>query len=92
MPLDSPADRWRPHSDVVAQRLGDAGVLVDLRSGAIFELNETGLRVWELIAAGASATELVSRLKDEFDGEGAEIETDVEHLLTRLIEAGLLER
>jgi hypothetical protein len=53
--------------DIVVRRVGDGGVLVDLRTNAIFELNDTGMRVWELIVEGLNLDEMAARLTEEFD-------------------------
>ncbi|HWB17273.1 MAG TPA: PqqD family protein [Vicinamibacterales bacterium] len=53
--------------DIVVRRVGDGGVLVDLRTNAIFELNDTGMRVWELIVEGLGLDEMAARLTEEFD-------------------------
>jgi hypothetical protein len=82
---------WRPHPEVVAERLGEAGVLVDLRSGAIFELNATGLRIWELLVSGTPRIEIVGSLAGEFSAPPSEIEADVDDLLQRLSEARLIQ-
>ena len=52
--VTSPDTPRRPRADVVARRMGRTGVLVDLRSSRIFELNNTAARVWELL--GSSQT------------------------------------
>ena len=44
--------------DAVSSRLGDGGVLVNLQTNQIFELNATGMRAWELIGEGRTRAEL----------------------------------
>ena len=46
------ADSPRQGRDAVSNRLGDGGVVVNLRTNRIFELNATGMRAWELIGDG----------------------------------------
>jgi hypothetical protein len=75
---DSPAPALRPSPDVVVRRLGDAGVLVHLSTNRIFELNETGIRIWEAIAAGATMPTIVRRLQDEFAVAAAEAAADLD--------------
>lgn len=53
--------------DVVVRRVGDGGVVVDLRTDAIFELNDTGMRVWELIVEGLDLDAMAARLAEEFE-------------------------
>jgi hypothetical protein len=80
----------RPHGDVVSQRLGDGGVLIDLRSGRIFELNTTGMRVWELITEGCATEALDARLLSEFATDSGRLHAEVRALLDDLRQEGLL--
>jgi hypothetical protein len=81
----------RPSPDVVARRLERAGVLVHLPTNRIFELNETGIRVWELLAGGQDADRIVSRLVEEFDVDIERAAIEVNDLLTRFRDEGFLE-
>ena len=42
----------RPNPEVIAKRLDQTTVLVDISTSRIFELNETGTRIWELLGQG----------------------------------------
>jgi hypothetical protein len=82
----------RQSGDVAASRLGDTGVLVNLRTNRIFELNATGLRVWELVGEGCTRTEIERRLGEEFDGVSPEqLQQDVRKLLLALLNEALVE-
>src|SRR5262245_45520259 len=80
----------RPNSDVIAKRLDQMSVLVHIPTNRIFELNETGSRVWEMIGESLNADQIVKRLADEFDVEEAQAADQVNELLTRLRNEGLL--
>jgi hypothetical protein len=84
------AARLRPHQDVVSQRLGDAAVLIDMRTGRMFELNVTGVRIWELVADGYSPAEAVPRLLEEFSGDPDVLRAEVTALVEELVREGLL--
>lgn len=84
------AVRLRPEPDVVSQRLGDAGVLIDMRSGRMFELNGTGVRVWELVGEGCSPESTLTRLQQEFAGDPDRLRAEVNELLDQLVREGLL--
>ena len=68
-----PARILRQGPDAVSNRLGDGGVVVNLRTNRIFELNATGMRVWELIGEGHTRDEFERRLEDEFEVEPARV-------------------
>jgi hypothetical protein len=92
-PEPSVPDRvLRQSADVAASRLGDTGVLVNLRTNRIFELNATGLRVWELVGEGCTRAEIERRLGEEFAGVTAEqLHREVRKLLLALLNEALLE-
>jgi hypothetical protein len=80
----------RPNSDVIAKRLDQTSVLVHIPTNRIFELNETGSRVWEMIGESLGTDQIVQRLADEFNVEEAQAANEVNELLTRLGNEGLL--
>jgi hypothetical protein len=80
----------RPNSDVIVKRLDQVSVLVHIPTNRIFELNETGSRVWELIGESLDKDQIVQRLADEFDVEEAQVADELNELLTRLRNEGLL--
>jgi hypothetical protein len=80
----------QPASDIVARRLGDGGVLVHLPTNRIFELNDTGMRIWELLVAGLPADAIATALVDEFSVDADQCTSEVHRLLEELAEAGLV--
>jgi Coenzyme PQQ synthesis protein D (PqqD) len=82
----------RPSPDVVARRLDRAGVLVHLPTNRIFELNETGMRVWELLSDGESVAKIVDRLVMEFDVDAPRATREVNELLVRFGAEGFIRR
>jgi len=76
---------------VVSSQLGDAGVLVHLRTNRIFEVNATGLRIWELAGQGRTLGEIEDTLRGEFDVEPARLRTELLDLVSELSREGLLE-
>jgi len=87
----SPNAPRRPRADVVARRLGKTGVLVDVRTSRVFELNNTAARVWELLGASLTPNEIVGRLVREFAVDEAAVGRELSRLLGQLDHEGLLE-
>lgn len=87
---ERPGPTPKPKTDVVARRMGDTAVLVDLGTNQIFELNATGYRIWELLGAGLDRDAIAGRLEQEFAGERAQLERDVDELVLTLQAEGLL--
>ena len=82
----------RQSPQVVSSRLGDAGVLVHLQTNRIFEVNATGLRIWELAGEGRTIGGIEETLRGEFDVEPARLRTELLELVNELSREGLLER
>jgi hypothetical protein len=80
----------RPAADVVASRLDLQTVLVHIPTNRIFELNETGTRVWELLGQSLEPEAILRHLVDEYEVEEARAGAELEDLLQRLRSAGLL--
>lgn len=76
---------------VVARRLGPSCVLVNLATNDIFELNETGGRIWELLEQNASVQDITERLVDEFDVDYDDCLRETAELLMQLQAQGLAE-
>ncbi len=75
---------------VLYRKLEDEMVLLNLDSGEYFGLNDTGTRIWELLAGGRSRREIAVTLAREFE---VELEVAVGHvasLCAELLAAGLL--
>lgn len=82
--------RLKPVPHVLARRMPGGTVLVNLESNRIFELNETGARVWELMAAGLERDGIVERLVQEFAVDSVRASSEVDSLLAHLVGEGLL--
>jgi coenzyme PQQ synthesis protein D (PqqD) len=80
----------RPAPDVVSRRVGDVAVLVRLTTNRIYELNETGARLWELASAGVARDEILRQLTREFDADSAVVANEVDDLLEMFRAEGLL--
>ncbi len=76
----------------ISERLSDETVVLNLQTGRYCGLNSTATRFWELVAEGASVSDAVDRLVEEFDVERAELEADLGALIEELLRLGLIER
>lgn len=79
-----------PASDVVARRLGDSAVLIRLTTNRIYELNETGARVWEMLQGGVSVDTAIDTLAREYNAARPVVANEVEQLLQKLSADGLV--
>jgi Coenzyme PQQ synthesis protein D (PqqD) len=79
-----------PHKDVVARRLGDRTVVVNLRTNRIYELNPTAARLWELLEAGCERGRIEQTLLEEYDADHAKVRREVDVTLATLSKEGLI--
>ncbi len=80
----------RPNPEVIAKRLDQTTVLVDISTSCIFELNETGTRIWELLGQGLSVEQIVQHLVSEFEVEDSQAAEELKTLLSQLRDQGLV--
>jgi len=80
----------RPHPQVVARRVEEEVVVIQLERNSIHALNRTGARFWELIVEGRSRSEACEQMLEEFDIARAELEREIDKLLDMLFQEGLL--
>lgn len=71
--------------DVMFRHLDNEAVLLDLKSGTYFGLNEVGARAWHLIVERGSLARVLDALVDEFDVEREVVERDLLALAAQLI-------
>jgi hypothetical protein len=83
--------RLRQSPEVAARRLGDETVLVHLGTNAVFTLNETGGRIWELVGEGLDLDAVAERLAVEFEVDPGRLRAELDRLVSELSRAGLLE-
>ena len=84
------ADSLKPAPDVLARRLPGGAVLVHMRTNRIFELNETGARIWELLSEGLDRQGLLNRLVEEFDVDSDRAAAEMGAVLDQLGREGLV--
>lgn len=83
-------DRFVIPSAVASKLLKDEAVLLDLKEGLYFGLNEVGARMWALISEGKSLAEVCDTLLVEYDVERAELERHALTLAQDLFGRGLI--
>jgi hypothetical protein len=81
---------YKPAPQVLARRMPGGAVLVHLDANRIFELNETGARIWEMLHEGVDRDGVLQRLAEEFDVDAERAVREVDRLLGELVREGLL--
>jgi hypothetical protein len=81
--------------DLMARNIAGETLIVPIRNrvgdlNAIYTLNEVGARVWQMIDATTSATQIVEAISNEYDVTPTEAAVDVAELLDSMEAAGLI--
>jgi hypothetical protein len=76
---------------VLGRELGDETILLDPDRGTYYSLNEVGSRIWELATEAPTVEEILRRLVSEYVVDEATLASDVDALLGRLADEGLVE-
>ena len=76
--------------DVVFRELDGEGVILNLASGIYFGLDQTGMRMWQLIDQHGRLAEVLAALCDEYEAPRETLERDLMGLAGELSEKGLL--
>ena len=66
------------------------GVLFETRSEKVYSLSTTGAAVVREIVSGGGDGDIIARLKNKYQGDGASIEKDASEFIASLREKGLI--
>ena len=83
--------RFKIIKDVAISNTGDSSVLLHLKSGIYFELNEVAMSIVDNLKDFTDIKKINKVVLDNFDITEAECEKDVNLFLYNLIERNLLE-
>jgi hypothetical protein len=78
--------------DAAWRRIEDESVVLDLRTGAYWSLNDTASVIWETIGEGLPPARAVERLCAEFEVTEAAAARDASEAVARLLSEGLIRR
>jgi Coenzyme PQQ synthesis protein D (PqqD) len=78
-------------ADQLSSDVNSEAVILDLKSGIYFGLNQVGARVWELLQEPRTVAEIRDQLLDAFDVEPQRCERELLDLLEHLRAERLVE-
>ena len=82
---------YKPASSKVIHEIFEGEVvIVNLESGSYYSLRNTGAAVWNALMRGASQTDIVAQIAQNYIGERALIEQGVNQLLSEMQTEGLI--
>lgn len=77
--------------ELVSADLGDEAVILNLKNGVYYGLNDVGYHVWSMIRDSKTMGEILNTVADEYDVERQVCERDVFVLLQHMADEGLIE-
>ena len=83
-------DRVSVPQHVLVRFLDNESVFLNLETERYFGLDETGTRMWQLVTAAPSIDTAYQQLRDEYDVEPELLRANLDELLARLVDNGLL--
>jgi len=76
--------------EVMSQEVSGETVLLDLQSESYFGLDEVGTRIWQLLQEKGDLQSVFDTILQEYDVESEQLKADLDELLAKLTESGLL--
>lgn len=80
----------RAPDDVLVQEIRGESVLLDLSCGRYYGLDDMATRFWHVVTTAPSLQEARKTLAAEYDVDGEKLDRDLEELVEKLLENGLL--
>ena len=84
------ASRVHVNDDVLFQDLHGEGVLLNLKTGVYFGLNQVGTRVWQLLEKPTVLSEILKAVVAEYDVPEDDFARDLVTLITEMEQHGLV--
>jgi hypothetical protein len=81
----------KPHPDVRLKRLGRTGILLNVRTGDFFELDEPALAIWQRLDGKTEPARVARQLAAACGVPIATVERDVKQFITTLRRRDLLD-
>jgi hypothetical protein len=72
-----PDSAFKHSPDCAWRRLDGEAVILDLRSGVYYSLNDTAARIWELTGEGLTSSEITERICSEYEQDADVVAKDV---------------
>jgi hypothetical protein len=82
--------RVRIDDDVLFQELQGEAVLLNLKTGVYFGLDEVGTRIWQLMGQNGLLSEMLKLMLQEYDVPEEQCAQDLLDLVAQLQEQGLV--
>lgn len=79
-----------PYSEITCTELDDKAVLLNLETKTYYTLNKPAIYVWQLLNNGINLSEIVRRVREEFEVDRETAEKNVCDLIDELVRERLV--
>jgi hypothetical protein len=76
---------------IVFNKLDDEIVMMSIKNGEYYGLDNIGSRIWEIIENPVSVRQIIDILKDEYEVAGDQCKIDVNEFLDLLLKKNLIQ-
>jgi hypothetical protein len=87
----APNTRVKATSDQVSSELGQEVVILHVKNGIYYGLDQVGVVIWKKLQEGCQVSDIVGSVMSEFDVGAKQCEEDVFRILSELIDAQLVQ-
>ena len=77
-------------ADVLINEIAGESVLLNLDGGRYFGLDDVGTDMWKALTTSSSIEQALAQLTTLYDADASALKTDLENLVGRLAEHGLV--
>jgi coenzyme PQQ biosynthesis protein PqqD len=81
----------RKMADIKWKKIGKAGILLNLRTGDYFELDETALAIWNMLDGKTPLAQVASKLAKTYAAPRQTVEKDVIRFVSELRKRKLID-
>lgn len=78
------------NENITWKEFGTESILLDLKSGDFFDVNDVGLMIWQQADGQRTVKEIIQTLTASFDASDDEMIADVREFLRELMNNGLI--
>jgi hypothetical protein len=87
--MDNPKT-YQKNPSVVCTELDDGAILLNLDTKYYYNLNETGLRIWQILDEVGTPLQIAKKLASEYEMHVEGVRTSVVRLISQLESEGLV--
>ena len=89
--IKSLSKTYKASSEHLYSEIGSDGVILDIKSGIYYGLNDVGNQIWHWLQAPKPVSELLNLLLEEYDVTKEQATVDLQSLLQEMLDTGLIE-